>query len=39
MSGALAKYLPIDKDTPSDWDLNTDLIEYNILLFKHEDTD
>ena len=37
MSGALAKYLPIDKDTPSDWDLNTDLIEYNILLFKRKD--
>lgn len=39
VSGILAKYLPIDKDTPSKWKLNTDLIEYNILLFKHEDTD
>lgn len=38
ISGVLAKYLPIDKDTPSKWKLNTDLIEYNILLFKNEDT-
>lgn len=36
-SEVLAKYLPIDKDTPSDWQLNTDLIEYNILLFKKGD--
>ena len=33
ISGVLSKYLPIDKDHPSDWDLNTDLIDYNILLF------
>ena len=38
ISGVLSKYLPIDKDTPSNWELNTDLIEYNILLFKHKDT-
>ena len=38
ISGVLAKYLPIDKDHPSSWELNTDLIEYNILLFRHQDT-
>lgn len=38
ISGVLSKYLPIDKDTPSDWDLNTELIEYNILLFKNKTT-
>ena len=38
ISGVLAKYLPIDKDTPSNWELNTDLIEYNILLFKNKDS-
>ena len=37
ISGVLAKYLPIDKDHPSGWQLNTDLIEYNILLFKKGD--
>lgn len=38
ISGVLSKYLPIDKDTPSKWILNTNLIEYNILLFKHQDS-
>lgn len=38
ISGVLSKYLPINKDTESDWILNKDLIEYNILLFKNRNT-
>lgn len=34
----LSKYLPVDHETQTDWELNTELIEYNILLFKHKTT-